>query len=108
MVGVSSDQEYVTLERHQRELAELRKRIAELEDEDDESSASMGRDEKVLATLAVGDIVSRSDLVTLYRRETDISNEKTAVRRLKGLVESGYLENVAMGRWQVVEVPTDD
>lgn len=85
---------------------EFRKRMTVIED-DDTAAGGVGdsRDQAVLNTLADHDaeLVTVAQLNDCYRRETDISNNRTLKRRVKQLTSGPAFENTsAMGQWRFV------
>lgn len=83
-----------------REMATMRGRIAELEDDQQSStittSAGGTREQAVLDVLDghEGTTIGMQQLKELYRQETDVSNSRTLKRRVKQLTDRPAFEKV--------------
>ena len=102
------EQHYAT----KRDIAELRKRISELEDalEEATSGATGGtagqtggygdsRDSAVVEHLEPGQTVGIGQLKQLYRTHTDIRSDRTLKNRVKSLTKSPLFDHRNRGAW---------
>jgi hypothetical protein len=92
----------------QLELAELRKRVTELEErieqlEDGSTPSAPGvdpRDAAVIRDLEPGDTIGLSQLRQRYRTRTDVRSSNTLTERIRTLVTDGPFESAGLQVWR--------